>query len=126
MILNKLGNKLLGNKFLSNIYIMPIKSIYLKEKLIGHVNMASCNCQKFKYLGEDICGQLLLYDPQIHSIPECKSVESGGNPTPAPTPYTDTYDCMSSYRCQVSEGRGAFKTWDECMDVCKQPTKSGV
>ena len=52
---------------------MPIKSIYLKEKLIGHVNMASCNCQKFKYLGEDICGQSLLYDPQIHSIPECKS-----------------------------------------------------
>lgn len=51
---------------------MSIKSIYLNDVVIGHVNMASCNCATFPHLGKGLNDEILLYDPQIHSIPECK------------------------------------------------------
>ncbi len=51
---------------------------------LGHVNMPSCNCKHSLYVGKDLNGNRIMYNPLKHSIKECYMVNCN-NLKPATT-----------------------------------------
>ena len=104
---------------------MPIKSIYLNDMLIGHVNMASCNCAIYPHLGKDLNDEILLYDPTNHTIYECNY-------------SVDTSDCIKAYKpcgngekCCTGCTCTGNKFGKECYPnnsgyTCSTPTSCGL
>lgn len=104
---------------------MPIKSIYLNDMLIGHVNMASCNCAIYPHLGKDLNDEILLYDPTNHTIYECNN-------------SVDTSDCIKAYKpcgngekCCTGCTCTGNKFGKECYPnnsgyTCSTPTSCGL
>ena len=65
---------------------MPSYKIFKEDKLLGHTNIASCDCAVFKQLGIDINGNTMLYDPTLHTIKECNTTVLFDPPYFEPTP----------------------------------------
>ena len=80
---------------------MPSYKIFKEDKLLGHTNIASCDCAVFKLLGTDISGNIMLYDPTLHTIKECNTTMPLDLPPYMPTPIPGTWlgSCLPNNKC---------------------------
>ena len=85
----------------------------LSNLVVGHINMASCECKYLVHVGKDLNGNRIMYYPLKHSIKECYKS------TPTPKPKYACKQQQGKWNC-VIDTHGPFSTIDECKAACPQ------